>query len=576
MNERSMPSRAHDGLHFFLICIQLHLYVFTGNIMTYYVYSRILARAHACRYASARGCYNSLKFSLLKPVRFDLARPFFSIMIIGVTMISGRTDQYRLQADARVGELRGRVALNENLIQHRHAVSFDFKRPAGCGSDELISLGDLEDEDHLLVHGVAAASCIISAHAMASWIAVSPMDDMNSPERLQQTSVPHLHPNGIISLVPGFNTDLISLEVDSPPNTSLRQLHRSTCPSFQAHAIERYHSRGVVMQDGSVVYAPSDASRVLVVSPAGNSYRLLEPELQFGVKQKYEGAGALSPDGHAYFAPCRAEQFLRVAPDMSWTFIGTPISMPAGDKQRFNKGGVLAADGNIYFVPHGIAYIVRIRPGGIIEEVARIVDPPAWPRLLPPSATGEILHYDINQFEGSMYRRCVAVSAANHNGDIFAIVNNPDVIIIHISSDGSTRLLPESLRYHDGWIEDSFYATGVVNAEGDVVFAPYSYPTFMLITPERNIISFGPPCSPECQSFMAAGVLAADGALYFAPWAFDHCVRITDRWVFQTIELPTTQLPQPLFLVDGILDDEGNVIFAPVDGDALLRIWPAM
>lgn len=530
--------------------------------------------------------------------------------------MSGRTSLFCLQAGT-IGELRELIAVAGGMIAHRHEITLLLSHspaaadntdathsPAGvgCEDSEHLPAGadntdathppagegcvlsqhlpagadlpinassrgwqyrseELEDSWSLRAHRINMAEMCIKTLAMPQWLslAIPALEIEAGTDRgLRAVGRPHLHANKMITCVPGCAPSHVVMRFEDPPSLQASIARRCAfVDGFDAH-FQRYACGGVVMGDGSIVYAPCDAHMIWVTMPDATSFQLLSPSVGY-LGGKYVADGALSPDGHAYFAPSQASQFLRVAPDLTWSFIGPHFGRT--EISKFRSAGRVSVNGSIYFVPLHGDQIMRIHPGGLLQPIS--LD---FGRLPRPPMYG---------FFDTLDLQYAATSPYNPSGDMFA-VPYLDGWVLRISEHGRVDRVGAYIPYDFRQVTPNFTAAGVLNACGDVVFPPNVFSHFMLIAPQGDVVRFGGQAVREIGGFDAGGVLAPDGALYFVTWMGEYVARVVDRLNVEVIRVsaPCTE-PSLAFISDGVLDGSGNVLFLPFEGVHALRIWPA-
>lgn len=265
----------------------------------------------------------------------------------------------------------------------------------------------------------------------------------------------------------------------------------------------------------------------------------------------FAGQGVLSPNGSCYWAPFNRAAILRVTPHGDEEMIDVPPNFRA--MEAYKAGGVRSESGDMYFAPYNADAILRITPDG---NPLFINLKEGWHKGY--EATGCLGRNGIIYFPPGRY-----------STTMLCIGGPTDIAYMSLRD----VLDPNGRRHHGRW--PSFKAPGVMTCDGTIYF-PQSCGRGILCIGVDGDTSFLPYPDESMQDFRGRGVVTADGFVYFAPFQTFNVLCVTPE---RTVRLLTPMNADPwhgsdpdfAYLADGVLDGDGNALFAPYYGNAFLR-----
>lgn len=522
------------------------------------------------------------------------------MVVARVRLASGRELHIRLQARARVSELRARIRAQLQLSIERHRIDFIFPslsdeesaaaptlirsfNTRSASRDPFIS--DLPDGWITCVLSLQAVITLIHASEPTSPVPVGMLSDLQYVE----CGHPFLDRDGNIRAAPGGTEFILSIRCGPRPEENPVVSVREE-PAFRSNnPIIYYDCAGVVMESGDVVFAPADASCVWVSQASGRD-RLISPRLPPG-RLKYRSSAPRSTDGHAYFAPFAARRFLRVSPTLTWEFVGPRF--PDLSRARndffpvgwFCGGGILGCDGNIYFAPYDFSDVVRVMDGGVVQivEIRRnFVELSRTPFALPEHISEDHGSRWLLPLNRRMRNRAYACGGVQNSSGMIYFAPTHGTRMLVVDPLAALAILIGPILYPNMLNSAQFESTGVLMPDGACVFAPSGLGHMMKITPAGDVVEFGTRMVAlfDARKFVAPGILAADGCAYFAPFDYNYLLRVVDSDTVQTIFLNNDpsqwdQMQIGRYRSRGCVGPDGCIYFLPWQTSEVLRIWPA-
>lgn len=275
-----------------------------------------------------------------------------------------------------------------------------------------------------------------------------------------------------------------SIGVFDPQDDSYNQVFTNT----YLDSVEDKYSDATLTDDGRVVFTPEDAPSIGIYDPSNGSFTRGDSHGHSG-SGFFEGATKLS-NGKIIMAPYGATEVGIFDPSGSGE--GDYISGPSLPTSEFDKyiGAAVAGNGNVIFAPYG-------------ETKIGIYNPSNDSFSLGPDTSGQ------NQ-GGRAYRGAVAAD----DGRVFFINRYADNAGVYDPSDGSFTQGPS--------LETISYNRGVKAPSGNIITAPKST-EIALIDPtgsgegETKLLS-----ATSSNDIFVGGAVDGNGRIIFAPNYSDY------------------------------------------------------